>query len=55
MLNVNSKYGNIHVNDMSIDIEKTNINELNGYLKELEIKRMEIIKKQNDYLSKIIG
>lgn len=54
MFKVDGKYGNIHINGISIDIEKTKINELNKCLQELEIKRMKLIEQQNNYLLQII-
>ena len=54
MFKIDGKYGNIHINGMSIDIEKTKINELNKYLQELEEKREKLIGQQNNYLSEII-
>ncbi len=54
MFKIDGKYGNIHVDGMSIDIDKININELDMYLEKLERNRELIIEKQNDYLSKII-
>ncbi len=54
MFKIDGKYGNVHINGMSIDIEKTKISDLNKYLQELEMKRMQLIKQQNNYLSQII-
>ena len=54
MFKIDGKYGNIHVNGMSIDIEKVDVNELDKYLNELEIKQIKLIEQQNEYLSKII-
>ena len=54
MFKTDGKYGNIHINGMSIDIEKTKIDELNKYLQELEVKREKLIDQQNNYLSQII-
>ena len=54
MFKVDGKYGSIHINGMSMDIDKTKTNELNKYLQELEIKRNELIEQQNNYLSQII-
>lgn len=54
MFNNDGKYGNIHVNGMSLDIDKINVNELNKYLKELKRKQKELIEQQNEYLSQII-
>ena len=55
MLKIDGKYGNVHINGMSIDIEKAKISDLNKYLQELEIKRMQLIEQQNNYLSQIIN
>lgn len=55
MFGLNGKYGDIHINGMSIDIEKTKIDDLNEYLQELEKKRMELLEQQNNYLSQIIN
>lgn len=55
MFKIDGKYGNIHINGMSIDIEKTNVNDLNKYLQELEMNRMRLIEQQNNYLSQIIN
>ncbi len=55
MFKVDGKYGSIHINGMSIDIEKTDINQLENYLKNLENKRVQMIEQQNNYLSQIIG
>ena len=54
MFKIDGKYGNIHINGMSIDIEKTKIDDLNKYLQELEVKREKLIDQQNNYLSQII-
>lgn len=54
MFKIDGKYGNMHINGMSINIEKTNINELEKYLVELERKQKQLIEQQNDYLSQII-
>ena len=54
MFKIDGKYGNIHINGMSINIEKTKIDELNKYLQELEVKREKLIDQQNNYLSQII-
>lgn len=54
MFRIEGKYGSLHLNGMSIDIEKTNVNELEKYLKELEKKQIECIEQQNNYLSQII-
>lgn len=54
MFKIDGKYGNIHINGMSINIEKTNINELEKYLVELERKQKQLIEQQNVYLSQII-
>lgn len=54
MFRIDGKYGNIHIDGMSIDIDKINMGELDKYLERLERKREEIIEQQNDYLSQII-
>ncbi len=54
MFKIDGKYGNLHVNGMSIDIEKIDVNELDKYLNELERKEIELIEQQNEYLSQII-
>jgi|GEM_PF-3034957 hypothetical protein len=55
MFKIDGKYGNVHINGMSIDIEKAKISDLNKYLQELEIKRMQLIEQQNNYLLQIIN
>lgn len=55
MFKIDGKYGNVHINGMSIDIEKTKISDLNKYLQKLEMKREQLIEQQNNYLSKIIN
>ena len=55
MFKIDSKYGNAHINGMSIDIEKSEISDLNKYLQELETRRMKLIEQQNNYLSQIIN
>ena len=55
MFKVDGKYGNIHINGMSIDIEKTKTEELKKHLQKLEEKREKLIDKQNNYLSQIIN
>lgn len=54
MFKFDGKYGNIHIDGTSIDIDKININDLDKYLERLEKKRVQIIEQQNDYLSQII-
>ena len=54
MFKFDGKYGNIHIDGMSIDIDKINIDELDKYLEKLETKREQIIEQQNNYLSQII-
>ena len=54
MFKVDGKYGNIHIDGISIDIDKINITELDKYLERLERKRVKTIEQQNDYLSEII-
>ncbi len=54
MFKFNGKYGNIHIDGTSIDIDKINITELGKYLEKIERKRVQIIEQQNDYLSQII-
>lgn len=54
MYKINGKYGNVHVNGMSIDIDKIDIIELEEFLQQLEKKQEELVRQQNDYLSKII-
>lgn len=54
MFKFDGKYGNIHIDGRSIDIDKMNITELEKYVEKLERKRMQIIEQQNDYLSQII-
>lgn len=55
MFKFDGKYGNIHIDGMSVDIDKINMNELSKYLERLERKRVQIIEQQNDCLSKLIG
>ena len=54
MFKFDGKYGNIHIDGTSIDIDKINITDLDKYLERLEKKRVQIIEQQNDYLSQII-
>ena len=54
MFEVSSKYGNIVVNGKNIDIGKANIEDLDAYLKKVEVKREELIEKQHNYLGQII-
>lgn len=54
MFKYEGKYGNIHIDGTSMDIDKINLSELNKYLEKLERKRTQIIEQQNDYLSQII-
>lgn len=54
MFKIDGKYGNVHIDGMSKDIDKINTNELDKYLNELEKHRIELIKQQNEYLSQII-
>ena len=54
MFKFDGKYGNIHIDGTSIDIDKINITELGKYLEKIERKRVQIIEQQNDYLSQII-
>ena len=54
MFKIDGKYGNMHINGMSKNIEKTNINELEKYIVELERKQKQLIEQKNDYLSQII-
>lgn len=55
MFKIDGKYGNVHVNGMTKDIDKIDIKELNMYLKELEAKQVKLIKEQNEYISQIIN
>lgn len=55
MFGLDGKYGDVHINGMSIDIEKAKVSDLNEYLKELETKRMQLLEQQNSYLSQIIN
>ena len=55
MFDTDEKNKIIQVNGMSIDVNKKTISELNSYLQELEIKRKNIIKEQNDCLTKIMN
>ena len=52
---MNGKYGDAHINGNSINIEKSEIEDLNNYLQELEQKRTQLIEQQNNYLSQIIN
>lgn len=54
MFNVDGKYGTVHIQGKSIDIEKTKVEDLEKYLKELEKKEENLLNQQNDYLSKIL-
>ena len=55
MLKIDGKYGNLHVDGMSKDIDKIEVNELHKYLDKLEKEQMKLIEQQNEYLSQIIG
>lgn len=54
MFNIDGKYGNLHIDGMSLDIDKINLEELNNYLDRLEKKQKELIEEQNNYLSQIV-
>lgn len=54
MFKCDGKYGNIHIDGTSIDIDKIKMTDLDKYLERLEKKRAQIIEQQNDYLSQII-
>lgn len=54
MFKFDGKYGNIHIDGTSIDIDKIKITDLDKYLERLEKKRVQIIEQQNYYLSQII-
>ncbi len=54
MFKFDGKYGNVHIDGMSVDIDKINMTELSKYLERLERKRVQIIEQQNDCLSQII-
>ncbi len=54
MFNMDGKYGSAQINGKSINIEKTDLNDLEKYSEELLAKRNELLDKQNDYLAKII-
>ncbi len=41
MFKVDGKYGNVHINGRSIDIDRINITELNNYVEKLESKRLQ--------------
>ena len=55
MIKLSEKYGEIHINGKNIEIDKTDLTELNIYLDQLEKKREQLIEKQNELISKIIG
>lgn len=54
MFNFEGKYGNIHVDGMSKDIEKLSAKDLEEYLISLEGKRGKLIEEQNVFISQII-
>ena len=54
MFNNDGKNKIIQINGTSVDVSTKTVEELNSYLQELEIKRKNIITRQNDCLSKII-
>lgn len=54
MFKIDGKYGQIHIDGMDLDIDRTNLAELKQYVQQLQEKREELIEKQNDYLSQII-
>lgn len=55
MFQLYGKYGNIHIDGTSIDIDRINVMEMTKYLEKLERKREQIIEQQNNYLSQIIN
>ena len=55
MFKIKNKYGKIHFNGKSIDIDQIDIDEIDEHLERLELKRMKIIEEQNEYLSQIIS
>ena len=55
MLKVSEKYGNILVDGKTISIDNLKLPELDKYLEQLQEKQVELIDKQNQYLSQIIG
>lgn len=54
MYTIDGKYGNVHIEGKSINIEKIPIEELNKYLKILKHNQEKLIEKQNQYLSQIL-
>lgn len=54
MFKFEKKYGNIHIDGTSIEIDKIDITEMDVCLKKLEKKRVQIKEEQNEYLSQII-
>ena len=54
MFNIDGKYGSIHLNGMTKNIENLSIDELEECLKVMEHKEMKLIEKQNEYISQII-
>ena len=54
MFKFDGKYGNVHIDGISVDIDKISMTELDKYIERIERKREQIIEQQNDYLSQII-
>ncbi len=54
MFNLESKYGNINIDGMCIEIDKIKTSDFDKYLEKLEKKRVQLITQQNEYLSQLI-
>lgn len=48
-------YGTIEINKQSVDIEKLSIEDLKKYSKLIDEKEKQVITKQNEYLSQLLG
>lgn len=54
MFKIGGKYGDVHIDGMSVDIEKKGIQELKKYVEILELQKNKLTEQQNEYLSQII-
>lgn len=55
MFEIDGKYGNVHIDGRSINIESLDKYKLETYLENLENEREKIMEEQNNILSKIIN
>ena len=49
------KYGSINIQGQNIEIEKLSVEEIRKYLEIVNDKEKQLIVKQNEYLSQLIG